>query len=238
MSPDTDRSPLSRATPPPWRAVVLLATVSVIFVCGLAFREQLHPAVAWLQEKIESLGPWAPVAYVALFLVWTIVGLPASIIVVIGGTALAEQKLVAVASVLAGGMGSAAVNFLISRHFGRRSVVRWVGRTRGLAALDRATEAQGVWIVAMTRLVPMFPFALLNYGFGLTRIGFAKYMITSSICMVPGLVVLVLGSAAIVDAITEGTIPWAMLAALAVVALVGASAGFLAQRRWRRADCD
>ncbi len=235
MSPDTDRSPLSRATPPPWRAVVLLATVSVIFVCGLAFREQLHPAVTWLQEKIESIGPWAPVAYVALFLVWNIVGLPASIIVVIGGTALAEHKLVAVASVLAGGMGSAAVNFLIARHFGRRSVARWVGRTRGLAALDRATEAQGVWIVAMTRLVPMFPFAVLNYAFGLTRIGFAKYIIVSSICMVPGFLVVVLGSAAIVEAVTEGIIPWVMLAIVGVVALVGATAGLVAHRRWRRA---
>ena len=47
-------------------------------------------------------------------------------------------------------------------------------------------ENEGWRFVAFTRLVPLFPFFLLNYALGLTRIRLGPYVLTSLICMVPG----------------------------------------------------
>src|SRR3970040_1243770 len=58
----------------------------------------------------------------------------------------------------------------------------------------------GSVIVALTRLAPLFPFNLLNYGFGLTRIPFWTYVFWSYLCMLPGTILYVVGA----DAFTEG----------------------------------
>jgi uncharacterized membrane protein YdjX (TVP38/TMEM64 family) len=40
----------------------------------------------------------------------------------------------------------------------------------------------------ITRLVPIFPFNLQNYAYGLTSIGFGAYALTSWVCMLPATV--------------------------------------------------
>ena len=51
-----------------------------------------------------------------------------------------------------------------------------------------ACEEEGWRFVAFVRLVPLFPFNLVNYGFGLTRIGLTEYVLASFVCMAPGAV--------------------------------------------------
>jgi uncharacterized membrane protein YdjX (TVP38/TMEM64 family) len=79
------------------------------------------------------------------------------------------------------------------------------------------TEQQGAAIVAITRLVPLFPFNLLNYGFGLTKVRFSTYVLWSWMCMLPGTVIYVVGTDAFITTLREGRIPWALLGALAVI---------------------
>ena len=88
------------------------------------------------------------------------------------------------------------------------SLAFWLGRTlaRGLVekrlagnsrfnALDQAVAAGGFKIVLLTRLSPLFPFTLLNYAFGLTKVRFRDYVLASWIGMLPGTVMYVyLGS--------------------------------------------
>jgi hypothetical protein len=64
----------------------------------------------------------------------------------------------------------------------------WVSRTAGkpLARVIRGVEEEGWRFVAFVRLVPLFPFNLVNYAFGLTRIRLAEYVLTSFVCMAPG----------------------------------------------------
>ena len=85
--------------------------------------------------------------------------------------------------------------------------------------LDTLTERHGAIIVAITRLVPIFPFNLLNYGFGLTRVPFGTYLFWSWLCMLPGTVLYVVGADAFTQGLAEGRVPWALLGAL-VAALV------------------
>ena len=69
-------------------------------------------------------------------------------------------------------------------------------------------------IVALTRLIPLFPFNLLNYGFGLTRVRFWTYVFWSWLCMLPGIVVYVAGTDAVIQFVMGGQVPWIVLAVL------------------------
>ena len=68
-----------------------------------------------------------------------------------------------------------------------------------LAKMDGQVAENGWRIVMLTRLVPIFPFNLQNYAYGITRIGFWPYLITSSICIVPGSAALTFAGGALSD---------------------------------------
>ncbi|PIX86577.1 MAG: hypothetical protein COZ32_02575, partial [Nitrospirae bacterium CG_4_10_14_3_um_filter_53_41] len=85
--------------------------------------------------------------------------------------------------------------------------------------------------VALTRLVPLFPFNLLNYGFGLTKIPFKTYLFWSWLCMLPATVLFVIGTDAIVKGVSEGKIPWGLIALAAGAAVL---LGFLVQSARKR----
>jgi Protein of unknown function, DUF547/SNARE associated Golgi protein len=80
----------------------------------------------------------------------------------------------------------AALAFLVARYAVRSTVERWVQASPRIATIDGRVAEHGWRIVMLTRLVPVFPFNLQNYAYGITRIGFWPYVITSAICMLPG----------------------------------------------------
>jgi rhodanese-related sulfurtransferase len=76
------------------------------------------------------------------------------------------------------------VAFLLARYVAQDKI-----RQRAGAKLDRlmaGVEVEGWRFVAFVRLVPLFPFNLLNYALGLTRIPLAPYVLASLVCMLPG----------------------------------------------------
>jgi len=85
---------------------------------------------------------------------------------------------------LSGATLGAMLAFVIARYIGSD----WVARraSERLAGLIRGVEEEGWRFVAFVRLVPLFPFNLVNYAFGLTRIGFSEYVFASFVCMAPG----------------------------------------------------
>jgi uncharacterized membrane protein YdjX (TVP38/TMEM64 family) len=85
---------------------------------------------------------------------------------------------------LTGATLGASVAFLLARYV----MAEWVQQRAGkhTAPLMQGIDAEGWHFVAFVRLVPLFPFNLLNDALGLTRIPFWHYVITSFICMAPG----------------------------------------------------
>ena len=104
--------------------------------------------------------------------------------------------------------------------------------------LDDMTEQHGAIFVAITRLVPLFPFNLLNYGFGLTKVRFTTYILWSWLCMLPGTILYVVGSDALFTTMREGEIPWVLLGALAVVVALTFFIVRTARRRLEQAEAD
>jgi uncharacterized membrane protein YdjX (TVP38/TMEM64 family) len=140
--------------------------------------------VARLKQWIEGFGALAPVVFIAGYVIAVVFFVPGLPITVLGGVAFGPVWGTLYVWIAA--TTGAALSFLVARYAVRSTVERWVRASPRLSRLDELAAEHGWRIVMLTRLVPLFPFNLQNYAYGLTRIGFWPYAITSSICMLPG----------------------------------------------------
>src|SRR3990172_11684479 len=160
---------------------LLLLIVIVGAAAWLAFhRDQLDPVL--LETTVRDLGPWAPLIHVLHFAVGTVFFVPGAIFGLAGGALFGP--LWGTLLNLAGATLGATASFLIARYL----AADWVRRRAGgrLESLIARVEAEGWRFVAFVRLVPLFPFNLLNYALGLTRIPLTHYVLASLVCMAPG----------------------------------------------------
>lgn len=143
-------------------------------------RDRVDPAL--IEQTISNLGPWAPIAHILLFALATLLFVPGALLGLVGGVLFGP--LWGTIFNLVGATLGATLSFLAARYL----AADWVRRKAGgrLQKLLTGVEEEGWRFVAFTRLVPLFPFNLLNYALGLTRIPLSHYVLTSLICMAPG----------------------------------------------------
>ena len=165
--------------------ILLPRLVLALAIAGAAIwlalnRESVDPAR--IATSIRDLGGWAPLAHVALFAVGTVLFVPGAVLGLAGGVLFGP--LWGTILNLAGATLGAATAFLVARYL----AADWVRRKAGgwIERLIAGVEAEGWRFVAFVRLVPLFPFNLLNYALGLTRIPLMHYVLASLVCMAPG----------------------------------------------------
>lgn len=161
------------------RLLLLLLVVGVIVL--VAFNaEQLNPQS--MQQFIKDSGQLAPLFFMLAYILSTVLFLPGSVLTLLGG-ALFGPVLGTFYSLTAATLG-AMLAFLIARYLASD----WVAQKASgkLKQLMLGVESEGWRFVAFTRLVPLFPFNLLNYALGLTKISFSQYSLASYIFMLPG----------------------------------------------------
>jgi len=161
-----------------------IAVVITAMALWLALnRDRLDPAV--LQATVRDLGLLAPVAHVVLFAVGTVLFVPGALFGLAGGI-LFGPAWGTLLNLLGATLGATSA-FLIARYVAQDRI-----RQRAGGKLDRliaGVEAEGGRFVAFVRLVPLFPFNLLNYALGLTRIPLVAYVLATLVCMLPGTIV-------------------------------------------------
>ncbi len=202
----------------------------MIAVLALAAHQLgLGERLAQLREWIISLGYWGPLVFMIVYAFAVTLLVPASALTITAGAIFGSGWGVVVVSIASS--AGAALSFVIARYFARDLVEAWARRNRSFAKLYELTGSKGGVIVALTRLVPLFPYTLLNYGFGLTKVGFKTYLFWSWLCMLPGTVLYVVGGDVVVKTIMRGKLPWVLIGVLAaVIVLLGVLVSF-AQRR-------
>lgn len=193
-----------------WKPLILIAFIIGVLVLAKVFG--LGERLGELRDWIHTLGPWGPAVFVILYAIAVVAALPGSALTVAAGALFGSLLGVIVVSIAA--TLGASLSFLISRYFARDAVAQWLSKKETFRKLDLLTEKHGAIMVALTRLVPIFPFNLLNYGFGLTRVPFWTYVFWSWLCMLPGTVLYVVGTDAFVKGIAQGEIPWILIAAV------------------------
>ncbi|WP_456377458.1 TVP38/TMEM64 family protein [Thiolapillus sp.] len=159
---------------------LLLTALSIGIGLAVAYRDQFDAQL--LQQWVDQAGGAGPLLFIAIYVVATVLFLPGSILTLAGG-ALFGPILGTVYN-LAGATLGAGLAFLIARYLASG----WVEKKASgrMQQLQEGVEKEGWRFVAFVRLVPLFPFNLLNYALGLTRLRFAHYLIASYIFMLPG----------------------------------------------------
>lgn len=192
--------------------VVILSLLVIAKVFGLGER------LGDLRDWIGTLGSLGPLVFIAIYIVAVVAAIPGSALTVAAGALFGSVFgviWVSIASTL-----GASLAFLIARYFARDAILKWLSKNEKFRRLDQLTEDHGAIIVALTRLVPIFPFNLLNYGFGITRVRFWTYVSWSWLCMLPGTILYVVGADAVTKGLTRGEVPWVLVGALAGIVAV------------------
>jgi uncharacterized membrane protein YdjX (TVP38/TMEM64 family) len=169
-----------------------------------------------LQQWIAGYGAWGPVMYISLYFVAPSFFLPGLPITIMGGVLFGPFWGVVYS--MTGATGGACIAFLVARYLGRE----WVaGKLHGtiLGKLDEEVARQGWKIVAFTRFIPLFPFNLLNYAFGLTKIKFSHYAVTTFFGMLPACIAYVVFSSSLLD-LFKGKISLQLVVGVILIALV------------------
>ncbi|MEG4456111.1 TVP38/TMEM64 family protein [Microcoleus sp. N9_A1] len=155
-----------------------------------------------LLMRIEDLGWWGPVAFVATYNLATVLFVPGSVLT-LGGGAIFGLWWGSVYVFAASTLG-AVFAFAIGRYLCRDRVVKYMESHPKFKALDRAVSQQGLKIVFLTRLCPLFPFNLLNYALGITQVSLKDYVL-GSFGMIPGTIMYVYSGSLVGEVAAIGT---------------------------------
>jgi uncharacterized membrane protein YdjX (TVP38/TMEM64 family) len=164
----------------PWlRGALAVAALVALVALGRVAGARVPEFAAW----VEGLGWWGPVVFASAYVVATVAFVPGSLLTLAAGAifGVVEGTLLVFLSASAG----ACLAFLVSRHLARSAIERRLEGNQRFAAIDRAIAADGRKIVLLLRLSPVFPFNLLNYALGLTRVRFPDYAVACA-GMLPG----------------------------------------------------
>jgi uncharacterized membrane protein YdjX (TVP38/TMEM64 family) len=134
-------------------------------------------------EWIASLGAIGAIAFIGIYIVAAVAFLPGSILT-LGAGVVFGVWLGAIYVFIGATLGATAA-FLVGRYFARDWVAKKIADNDKFRAIDRAIGTEGLKIVLLTRLSPVFPFNLLNYALGLTGVSIKDYVI-GSVGMIPG----------------------------------------------------
>jgi uncharacterized membrane protein YdjX (TVP38/TMEM64 family) len=156
-----------------------VAVALLLWWAGRSLAPRLLSAVA----HIQSVGPAAPIAFIAIYAFAVVALIPASLLTIAGGAVFGLLPG-ATYSLIGATLGSTGA-FLIGRYAARRLVARRLAAMPRFSAIERAVSARGRRIVLLLRLSPVVPFNFLNYALGLTTIS-AWDFVVASIGTVPG----------------------------------------------------
>ncbi|OGP82789.1 MAG: hypothetical protein A2Z08_00690 [Deltaproteobacteria bacterium RBG_16_54_11] len=190
-----------------WRPLLLMCLVAAVIVLSYVFG--IGERLAALRDWIHSLGALGPVVFVLLYAGATVAALPGLAMTIAAGAIFGSVAGVIVVSI--GSTIGASLAFLVSRYFARDATAKWLSSRETFKKLDDLTKKHGAIMVAIVRLVPLFPFNLVNYGFGLTNVRFWTYVLWSWLCMLPGTVLYVVGTDAAIQAIVDKKVPWILV---------------------------
>ncbi|HEY9649942.1 MAG TPA: TVP38/TMEM64 family protein [Coleofasciculaceae cyanobacterium] len=202
---------------------LFVATLALVFAANPAWaqesansggfnpQEGLRNALEW----IDNLGAVGAIAFILLYIIAAIAFLPGSILTL--GAGVVFGVVLGSFYVFIGATLGATAAFLVGRYLARGWVTKKIAGNKKFRAIDEAVGREGLKIVLLTRLSPIFPFNLLNYAYGITGVSLKDYVI-GSLGMIPGTIMYVYigslaGSLAAVSSKAQpvnSTVQWAI----------------------------
>ncbi|MGD9613430.1 MAG: TVP38/TMEM64 family protein [Kiritimatiellia bacterium] len=207
-----------------WIAIALLAGAALVGLHGREIAAGLE-RLDWrdVQAAVRSAGPWAPLVCIALNALFTMLFLPTTLVCILVALlfGLTRGFPICLAGLALGMAGS----FCVARYLARDWIERRIGHTRLFRRLEENMRSEGWQLVFFTRLLPINPYGFLNYAYGLTRLSFGRYIVASTLGVIPNVLAL-MWTAKAAGKIVRGQMDWHVLA------ILFAGAGLFAVLAW------
>ncbi|WP_394241987.1 FAD-dependent oxidoreductase [Halopseudomonas laoshanensis] len=175
--------------------IIVVLLIAALVASFFVFDLNQYFSLEWLKSQQENLNaqvaanPYLAAAiFFGVYVVVTALSLPGAALMTLVGGALFGLGwgllLVSFASVM-----GATVAMIISRFL----LQSWVQKRFGkrLKAINQGVDSEGAFYLFALRLVPVFPFFLINLAMGLTRLKVTTFWWVSQIGMLPGTLVYV-----------------------------------------------
>lgn len=214
--------------------LALVAVIVVVRVTGLTNYLSLDN-LACLRDYVEDFGPAAPLIFIVGYAVATVAFLPGTPLTLLAG--LAFGPVMGAIYAVTGATTGLTLAFLVARYAARGLVASWVEENERMKRLDTEVGRQGWRILLITRLVPIFPFNLQNYAYGLTRIRLVTYVLISAICIIPATLVYTFAGGSITSGDLTRTFIYLGVAAVFFV-ILSLIPGWFRKRSWLSKEPD
>lgn len=182
------------------KTACLLLSLVIFLLAAWAFQQQ----VPHLLLQIKQLGWLAPLLFLLIYCLATLLFLPTMVLTLAGGVLFGP--ITGTVLNLTGATIGASCAFWISRYYAYDWFVTNIGRKT--QALITRIEQRGWQFVALLRLIPLVPFNLVNYGLGMTHMKFSHYLVTTILFLAPGEVIYTYCGYAGMDVLTNQHSPY------------------------------
>lgn len=173
-----------------WKKLFILLVGAVLVALFFWFDLGRYLTLEALKENREALLDFyaahqaAMVAgFIAIYVVQTALSLPGAAILSLAAGAIFGALLGTVYAVIGATIG-AVLAFLVTRYLFHDAVERKFGEK--LAKLNRELDQAGLNYLLFLRLVPVFPFFLINLAAGLTKMPLRTFFFGTLIGIIPG----------------------------------------------------
>ncbi|KDR93755.1 Uncharacterized membrane protein YdjX, TVP38/TMEM64 family, SNARE-associated domain [Peptoclostridium litorale DSM 5388] len=136
-----------------------------------------------IKNYVDSFGPLAPVVFIILFTLVPLTFFPDSILAIAGGLIFGIYK--GFLLIMVGALCGATLSFCIARFLGKGVIAKLV--KHDISKFERQLEKNAFLIILLLRFIPLFPFDVISYGAGLSKIKFKNFIAATMVGTIPGI---------------------------------------------------
>ncbi len=167
------------------KIIALVAIVAIVLVLAkvTGFLDFISDVDA-MQSYFRSLGLLGYGIYLVLYIIIAVFMFPASVITVVSG--IVFGPILGGLLALLGATIGATIAFIIAKYIARDYIVQKFEGNKFFDKIEKGVEENGTSFLILTRLVPVFPYNVQNYAYGVTNMSVVTFALVSLICMAPG----------------------------------------------------
>ncbi len=197
--------------------IIIAIAVLIILICVVAFtplKNYFTPEyVTGLIESVRG-SALAPLIFGALYVLAVVLVLPGLPMTLLAAPLFGfwQGLLIVVISANIG----CTITFFISRYAGRNFVMKFIKSGTILDKANKQMEKNGFLYMLYLRMIPLFPFNIVNYVPGLTSISYLKYAVATLVGMLPGSAIYIYASYSASDVANN---PWGLIISIGILVL-------------------
>lgn len=167
-----------------------------------------------LMKAVDDAGNIAPVLFILCNAVGIVLVIPQTLFTIAAGLVFGTVKGTAL-SLMGMALGS-SVAFFAGRLMLRDRLIRRFSGTRYFTKLEKLSENHPFKILALSRIVPILPYPVVNYIWSVTSVHFLPFIAMSLICIIPETFFLTAGGHILQTGITQRMVNWPIIVILVI----------------------